>query len=53
MVLFSLERRQIRGGMIEMHGVDKVNKGKLFSPPPDTRIRGHPMKWNLGRVKAD
>ncbi|CAM5124383.1 unnamed protein product, partial [Natator depressus] len=46
--LFSLEKRSLRGDMIEiykiMSGVEKVNKEKLFTCSHNIRTRGHQMK---------
>ena len=43
--MFSLRRRRLRGDMIEVfkmiHGIDKVNLGKLFCIDEDERTRKH------------
>ena len=43
--MFSLRRRRLRGDMIEVfkmiHGIDKVNLGKLFCIDEDGRTRKH------------
>ena len=43
--MFSLRRRRLRGDMIEVfkiiHGIDKVNLGKLFCVDENRRIKGH------------
>ena len=45
-----LRRRRLRGDMIEMfkmiHGMDKVNLGKLFCLDEDERTRKHFMFKN-------
>ena len=55
--LFSLEKRHLRGDMIEMYkimqGMDKVDRGKLFSLSCNTKARGHPLKLSVGRVRTD
>ena len=55
--LFSLEKRHPRGDMTEMYkimqGMDKVDRGKLFSLSHNNRTRGHPLKLNVGRVKTN
>ena len=55
--LFSLEKRRLRGDMIEtykiMHGKDRVEKERLFSLSHNTRTRGHPLKLSVGRVRTD
>ena len=55
--LFSLEKRRLRGDMIEtykiMHGRDRVDRGTFFSLSHNTRTRGHPLKLSVGRVKTD
>ena len=52
--LFSLEKRCLRGNMIEMYkimqGMDKVDRGKLSR---NTRTREHPLKLSVGRVRRD
>ena len=43
--MFSLKRRRLKGDMIEVfkmiHGIDKVNLGKLFCIEEDERARKH------------
>ena len=43
--MFSLRYKRLRGDMIEVfkmiHGIDKVNLGKLFNMDEDRRTRGH------------
>ena len=55
--LFSLEKRHLRGDMIEtyqiMQGMGEVDRGKLFSLSRNTRTRGHPLKLSVGRVRTD
>ena len=55
--LLSLEKRHLRGNMMEMytilHGMDQVERGKLFSFSCNTRTRGHPLQWSVGRVRTD
>lgn len=55
--VFSLERRQTRGDIIEMYritqGVDRVDKEKLFSLSKKSRTRSHPMKLNTGSIGSD
>ena len=45
--MFSLRRRRLRGDMTEMfkmiHGIDKVNLGKLFCTDEDRRTRKHSL----------
>ena len=45
--MFSLRRRRLRSDMIEMfkmiHGVDKVNLGKIFCIDKDRRTRKHSL----------
>ena len=36
-----------------MQGMDKVDKGKLFSLSHNTRTRGHPLHLSVGRVTTD
>ena len=36
-----------------MQGMDKVDRVKLFSLSYNTRTRGHPLKWSVGRVRID
>ena len=51
--MFSLRRRRIRGDMIEVfkmiHGIDKVNLGKLFIMDEDRRTRGHDFCLKIKR----
>ena len=46
--LFSLEKRRLRGDMIEvyksMSGVERVHKEKFFISSHNRRTRGHQMK---------
>ena len=55
--LFSLEKRRLRGGMIEvykiMHGVENVDRETFFSFSHNTRTRGHPMKLIGGKLRTD
>ena len=55
--LFSLEKRHLREDMIEMHkiiqGMDKVERGKLFSLSHNTRTRGYPLQLSVGRVRTE
>ena len=55
--LFSLEKRRLRGDMIEvykiMHGLEKVEKDVFFSLSHNTRTRGHSMKLLSSRVRTD
>ena len=55
--LFSLKRRCLREDMIEMYkimqGMDKVDRGKLFSLACNNRNRGHPLQLSVGRVRTD
>ena len=43
--MFSVRCRRLRGDMIEafkmIHGIDKVNLGKLFCVDEDRKARGH------------
>ena len=47
MGMFSLRRGRLRGDMIKLfkmiHGIDKVNLGKLFSIYEDRRTRKHSL----------
>ena len=51
--MFSLRRRRIRGDTIEVfkiiHGIDKVNLGKLFCIYEDGRTRGHGFCFKIKR----
>ena len=55
--LYRLEKRCLRGDTIEsyriMQGVDKVDRGKLFSLSHNTRTMGHQLKLSVGRVRTD
>ena len=55
--LFSLEKRRLRGDMIEVykniHGVENVNRESFFSLSQNTRIQGHPMKLTGGRSRTN
>ena len=55
--LFSLEKRCPMGDLIEsykvMQGTGRVDRGKLFSLSLNSRIRGHPLKLSVGRVRTD
>ena len=46
--LFSLEKRRLRGDMIEVytiiHDMENVNRKTFFSLSQNSRTRGHPMK---------
>ena len=52
--LFSLERRKMRGDLIELYkimkGIDRVNSGKLFPRSEVTFTRGHRFKVSGGEV---
>ena len=45
--MFSLKRRRLRGNLIEMfkmiHGIDKINLGKLFCIEEDGKTRKHSL----------
>ena len=47
--IFSLRRRRLGGEMIEVfktiHGIEKVNLGKLFCINGDGRTRKHKLKY--------
>ena len=55
--LFSLEKRHLRGDMTEtykiMQGMDKVDRGKLFSLSRNTRTWGPPHKLTDRRARTD
>ena len=55
--LFSLERRRLRGDLIEvykiMKGIDRVNRGKLFPIIETRRTRGHGLKVRGERYNTD
>ena len=56
--LFSLEKRQVKGDMIEvykiMHGVENVDRETFFSLSQNTRTQGgHPMKLIGGRSRTN
>ena len=36
-----------------MQGMDKVDRGKLYSLLHNIRTRGHPLKLSVGRVRTD
>ena len=36
-----------------MQGMDKVDRGKLFSLSHNVRTRGHPLQLSVGGVKTD
>ena len=36
-----------------MQGMNKVDRGKLFSLSCNTRTRGHALKLSVGRVRTD
>ena len=54
---FSLERRQLRGDLIEvykiMKGIDRVNRGKLFPMIETHRTRGHGLRVRGERYNTD
>eukprot|EP00061_Rhincodon_typus_P010471 g34788.t1 len=54
---FSLERRRLRGGLIEvykiMRGIDKVNSKCLFPMVQEFKSRGHIFKVRGERFKKD
>ena len=51
--MFSLRRRRFRSDMIEVfkmiHGIDKVNLGKLFCIDEDGRTRKHSLCLKIRR----
>ena len=51
--MFSLRRRRLKGDMIEVfkmiHGIDKVNLGKLFCIDEDERTRKHSLCLKIRR----
>ena len=51
--MFSLRRRRLRGDMIEVfkmiHGIDRVNLGKLFCIDEDGRTRKHSLCLKIRR----
>ena len=51
--MFSLKRRRLRVDMIEVfkmiHGIDKVNLGKLFCIDEDGRTRKHSLCLKVRR----
>ena len=55
--LFSLERRRMRGVLIEvykiMKGIDRVNGGKLFPRSEVTITRGHGLKVRGAKYNSD
>ena len=55
--LFSLERRRLRGDLIEvykiMRGIDRVNGGKLFPPLEMDRTRGHGLRVRGAMYKTN
>ena len=55
--LFSLERRRLRGNLIEvykiMRGMDRVDSQKLFPRVEESITRGHRFKVRGTKFKAD
>ena len=55
--LFSLERRRVRGDLIEVYkmirGIDRVDSQRLFPQVEQTITRGHRFKVNGGRYRGD
>ena len=55
--LFSLEKRRLRGDMIEVykirHGMENVDRETFFSLSQNSRTRGHPMKLIGGRFRTE
>ena len=55
--LFSLERRRLRGDLIEvykiMRGMDRVDSQKLFPRAEESITRGHRFKVRGARFKGD
>ena len=55
--LFSLERRRLRGDLIEIYkilrGMDRVDSQKLFSRVEESITRGHRFKVRGARFKGD
>ncbi len=53
--LYTLERRRLRGDMIEMFmimkGIDKISADKLFNRVHSDRTRGHSLRVKKRRVK--
>ncbi len=54
--LYTLERRRLRGDMIEMFkimkGVDKISADELFNRVDSDRTRGHSLRVKKRRVKT-
>ena len=54
--LFSLERRRLRGDVMEMfkirRGIDKISADELFNRVDSDRTRGHSLRVNKRRVKT-
>ena len=54
LTMFSLRRRRLRGVMIEVfkmiHGIDKINLGKMFSIDEDGRTRKHSLCLKIGNI---
>ena len=52
--MFSLRRRRLRDDMIEVfkmiHGIDKVNLGKLLCIDEDERTRKHSLYLKISRL---